>query len=97
MYKKKISFPNALSSEIPFEKILPLEGENTCEILSMRDQIVALLDKMNFQNIRNQNLFKQTEHLLEYSPSISHYQPMASPSIRAKRRTIVGTIDKPLR
>ncbi len=32
-----------------------LEEEN-CEILSMRDQLTALVEKMNQQNVRNQNL-----------------------------------------
>lgn len=43
--------------DVSLEQILPSEEESSCEILFLRDQIMALLEKMNQQNTRNEQLF----------------------------------------
>ena len=39
------------------EEILPRDDENRSETLSLRDQILALIDRMNLQSSRNEMLF----------------------------------------
>jgi hypothetical protein len=42
--------------DAPLEQLLPSEDTNTWEILSLRDQMVTLLDRMNLQTSRNEML-----------------------------------------
>ena len=57
-----------------------------CEILSLRDQILALVERMNFQNLRNVFLFNQGIHRAEI-PQV------ASPSAaqRPKKKGMLAT------
>ena len=47
------------------EELLPPENENSWEIISLRDQILALLDRINLQSSRNEMLI----HLEAYQPA----------------------------
>jgi hypothetical protein len=47
------------------EELLPPENENSWEIISLRDQIAALLDRINLQSSRNEMLV----HLEAYQPA----------------------------
>ncbi|NGX59958.1 MAG: hypothetical protein KR126chlam3_01118 [Chlamydiae bacterium] len=41
------------------KEMLPHNEESSCEILSKLDQLIALLDRINLQNCRNEVLFHQ--------------------------------------
>lgn len=46
------------SEEEGLEALLASDSDDACEILSLRDQMVALIEKMNAQNRSNQDLAK---------------------------------------
>lgn len=70
------------------EQILPTEDENSCEILSLRDQMLALMERMNFQNCRNEILFEQFEHGIEHP---FYYQPIPAEIQKPKRKASIAT------
>jgi hypothetical protein len=53
-------------SNAPLEDLLPQQDTNSWEILSLRDQMVTLLDRMNLQSSRNEMLL----HLAQ-TPSLA--------------------------
>lgn len=61
-----LAFPNEKPEKISLEKILPLEDENSCETLFLRDQLIALVDRMNLQSARNEILLKLSEQEERY-------------------------------
>ncbi len=69
------------------EQILPDSDEISCEIINLRDQIVALREKMSRQLSRNEHLTEHPEHLL----SLHHQEKARQQKIRAKRKPIVAT------
>lgn len=72
------------------EQILPAEDDATCEILSLRDQLMALIERMNTQNSRNEYLF----HHVEYMPPLSLPSEPVFPSKaaeRPKRKAAIAT------
>ena len=76
--------------EIALEQMLPIEDENTCEILTLRDQIMALIERMNFQNSRNQILFHEVEH--QFDKKHGTYPALSqAPQQKPKRKTSVAT------
>lgn len=52
------------------EEILPRDDENRSETLSLRDQILALIDRMNLQSSRNEMLFELAKYREKY-PALS--------------------------
>ena len=48
-------------SNVPLEELLPTRDTNSWEILSLRDQMVTLFERMNLQTTRNEMLV----HLLQ--------------------------------
>jgi hypothetical protein len=79
----------AKEAALPFENILCPEDADNCEILSMREQLAALIEKMNDQNMRNISLEAHetttlTPERLTYSPT--RYLPSAK-----KIKTTVAT------
>ena len=62
-----------------FEELFPIEEPENCEILSLRDQMLALIERINQQNTRNQHV----------NP-LSH--PIKA-SQQPKRKTYLETID----
>jgi hypothetical protein len=48
------------------EEILPRDDENRSETLSLRDQILALIDRMNLQSSRNEMLFELAKYREKY-------------------------------
>lgn len=69
------------------EQILPETDELSCEIVNLRDQLMALTDKMNRQQSRNQHLAEHPEYLL----SLHHQEKARQEQTRAKRKPIVAT------
>ncbi|NGX37494.1 MAG: hypothetical protein K1000chlam2_00650 [Chlamydiae bacterium] len=43
-------------------EMLPAEEETSCDILTKLDQVMALLERINLQNCRNDALFDQAKH-----------------------------------
>ncbi len=71
------------TSEI--EQILPDNEEISCEILSLRDQLMALTEKMNRQQSRNQHLNAHPEYLH------SLHRQAEVQQVRAKKKAMVAT------
>ncbi|MBI2742327.1 MAG: hypothetical protein HYX48_00215 [Chlamydiales bacterium] len=80
--------PGRVQKEAPLEEILPSQDENSCEVLSLRDQIMALAERMNRQNSRNMTLSHQVENHLDLPPIQRHY---ASAAPQKKKRASVIT------
>lgn len=68
------------NSPATVDELLPAQEENSCEILSLRDQMMALMEKINFQNCRNEALFYQVEHQLD----LPHHPPLHPVHAQAK-------------
>lgn len=67
------------NKDLKLEQIMPLDDEQTTEVLSLNDQLGALTKKMNQQNIDNQSSLKQERRL----------KPKAS-----KKKTAIATQEK---
>ncbi len=74
--------------EPTLEKLLSQDEVASCEILSLRDQLTALTERMNSQNTRNQNLYHQVQYRLGPPPAP---HPQRVPQA-AKRKISVTTI-----
>jgi DNA integrity scanning protein DisA with diadenylate cyclase activity len=55
--------------EHALEKILPVEEEISTEIFNLRDQIMALSDRMNRQQARNQHIVEHRSEALNLPPT----------------------------
>jgi hypothetical protein len=66
---KKIFFPQGNTETITFEEIIPCQGEESCDLLILRDQITALIDRLHLQHSRNEALFYLSNAELETSPA----------------------------
>ncbi len=53
---------NQTHSNVPLEELVPPDNENSWELLALRDQILALLDRMNLQCSRNEMLTQLAHH-----------------------------------
>ena len=73
------------------EQLLPSESEESCEILSLSDQIVALAERMNSQNFRNTGLVHQIEHQLSIPHETRHYPMQHQEELRAKKKVSIAT------
>ncbi len=49
-------------ANVPLEELLPPDNENSWELLALRDQMFALLDRMNLQCSRNEMLTQLAHH-----------------------------------
>jgi hypothetical protein len=70
------------------EELLPSQDENSCEILSLRDQMITLMERMNTQNSRNQTLYQQVEKKLDLPPETLQPQPAYAPQ-KKKRSSVI--------
>ena len=62
----------ALSNEKVLNKILAGDEEEECEITFLLDQLIALSEKINSQNTRNQFLLENSEHFLAIPHHINY-------------------------
>ncbi len=74
--------------EPKLEQLLAQDEASCCEILSLRDQLTALTERMNSQNTRNQNLYHQVQYRLGPPPAP---HPQRVPQA-AKRKISVTTL-----
>lgn len=58
------------------KEILPLLEEASCEILSKLDQIIALMERINLQNCRNDALFDQSKQKQDLPLQCSYPHPL---------------------
>lgn len=68
---KELSPSASSEKKLNLEKLLPSQHENTSQVLSLRDQMRALLEKMNAQKARNHHLLYEGAYLekrLELKP-----------------------------
>lgn len=68
---QSLAFPQGGTDEIPLEKLLPAEEASSCETLFLRDQMMALLDRLNLQSNRNEllnNISERQEPALAPQP-----------------------------
>ena len=76
-----------LAKEQQRAELFPPEEELSCEIFSKLDQEIALLERINLQNCRNDALFDQVRHK-DPSPL---YCPFPHPLHKPRRKTSVAT------
>ncbi len=69
-------------NNVPLEQLLPSENENSWELLALRDQMFALLDRMNLQCSRNEML----THLAK------HHQSAPQPLPERKAKISIATL-----
>ncbi len=73
---------NILQTNIPLEKLLPLNNASSWEILSLRDQILTLSDRMSLQSSRNEMLTQ-----------LAHYQREPKPGEKRKISIATETLE----
>jgi hypothetical protein len=71
---QSLAFPQGSPGDVPLEQLLPAEDASSCETLSLRDQMVALLDRLNLQSNRNELLSTISERH-EQAPVLQQEQP----------------------
>lgn len=63
--------PQHTRKKLPIEQILPEHQQESCELIYLTEQIVALVEKMNMQNTKNESLMKNYE-IFSNSPAQFH-------------------------
>jgi len=53
---------NHSHANVPLEELVPPDNENSWELLALRDQMLALMDRMNLQCSRNEMLTQLAHH-----------------------------------
>ncbi|MDR2539109.1 MAG: hypothetical protein LBC45_00545 [Chlamydiales bacterium] len=66
--KKLETLMDPNNKDLKLEQIMPLDDEQTTEVLSLNDQLGALTKKMNQQNMDNQSNLKQEQRLKSKPP-----------------------------
>lgn len=74
------------------EEILPATEESSCEILSLRDQLMALTERTNGQNYRNQNLYKQVEP--HFDTPVEKVRRGSAPAPKPRRVSVITDREK---
>lgn len=80
--------------DVPFDYLLCLEEDDGCEILTMREQLAALVEKMNQQNVRNSGLEGRDFSSLA-KERLSFPPPTAPEAVKKGKTTIATYPDKP--
>ena len=76
--------------DVPLEKLIAPDDEDSCALTSLLDQLLALVERLNLQNCRNDQLFDQTKHFEELPLYCSYPHPNYQPPT-ARRRLGVAT------
>lgn len=91
---KRMDFTSNLVRTIVLEgksELLPSDEETSCEILSQLDQVIALLERINLQNCRNDVLFEQAQQKKEFPLHCSYPHPLHSPKRKPSVKTYTQT------
>lgn len=75
---------------LPIEKILPTSDEESCEIVYLSDQLLALIEKTNAQIVKNEILMKR--YLLHQGPISSYTSVINAEESRMKKKPIKTSI-----
>ena len=67
---QSLAFPQGIPDEIPLDQLLPAEDAASCETLFLRDQMMALVERMNLQNNRNELLGNISERRESSQPAL---------------------------
>ncbi|MBS0615188.1 MAG: hypothetical protein JSR58_01380 [Verrucomicrobia bacterium] len=67
---QEMVLPHSTKEIRSLEEILPRDDENRPETLSLRDQILALIDRMNLQSSRNEMLFELAKYREKYPSTL---------------------------
>lgn len=81
-----------LSDEKTFEKILLGDEEIACEVVFLLDQLIALSEKINTQNIRNQKLSENSQHFIAIPYSIGYPAHLCTFPAEKGRKQFLMTI-----
>ncbi|NGX45252.1 MAG: hypothetical protein K940chlam2_00397 [Chlamydiae bacterium] len=76
--------------DVPLEQLIDPDDEDSCELTSLLDQLLALIERLNLQNCRNDQLFDQTKYLEKPPLYCSYPHPNFQP-MTARRRPYVKT------
>lgn len=79
-----------LAKALSKPELFPAKEEESCEILSQLDQIIALLERLNLQNCRNDALFLETKEKKRSPLSCSYPHPLHK-APTARRKTSIAT------
>lgn len=71
---QQMVLPHGRKELFTLEEILPRDDENRSETLSLRDQILALIDRMNLQSSRNAMLLELSKYREKY-PALPYEKP----------------------
>ena len=91
---KRMDFTSDLVRWVVMEgksELLPSDEESSCEILNQLDQVVALLERINLQNCRNEALFQQVQQRKELPLHCSYPHPLHSPKRKSSVKTYTQT------
>lgn len=85
---KALSKIEAIAKKYQITDPFPAQDELSCETLSLIDQLVALVERLNMQNCRNDALFDQTKQQKDLPLYCSY--PLQQ-SQKAKRKNSIAT------
>ena len=69
------------------EELLPATLQSSCEILSLRDQLMALTERTNSQNCRNQTLYNQVEP--HFDTPVEKVRRASTPTPKTRRVSVI--------
>ena len=72
---------------VPIFEFLFSNDDDSCEILLLIDQLIALTDKINEQHMRNQNLSQQIQHLVAFTNTLP-YPTQTGAFSTSKKKTL---------
>jgi len=77
---------NQQTEPFSFKDLLDLSNVESCEVLVLRDQLIALIEKMNSQNSSNRQLF---DHHREYAKALNAHLDMWGYSAAEKNKPLI--------
>lgn len=90
--KKRLGASFEIEQQVSLKKIqekFPFEEEDSCEILTLLDQLFALIDRINLQNCRNDVLFDQSKHMEELPLYCNYPHPLQQ---KQRPKTSIATL-----
>ena len=85
---QKLAKEKLRKTSISFQELFSQEDVVSGEILSLLDQIFALVQKLNQQNCRNEFLFYEVKNSSELPMHCTYPQPMPAPQTKKSKTTV---------
>ena len=73
-----MAFPQGVPEDVPLEDLFPPQDLLSCETLTLRDQLMALVERLNLQSGRNEILFNLSQHPMREEPQVQPHKPKIS-------------------